>query len=76
MGGVAPYGYQRNLPFDKHELIIDDEQADIVKRIFEMSKSGMGSRKIADTLTSENIPIPSVQKNLNRGIWCMERKSY
>lgn len=68
MGGVAPYGYQRNLPIDKHELIIDDEQAEIVKRIFEMSISGMGSRKIADTLTNENVPIPSVQKNLNRGV--------
>lgn len=68
MGGVAPYGYQRNLPIDKHELIIDDEQAEIVKRIFEMSISGMGSRKIADTLTNENVPIPSVQKKLNRGV--------
>ena len=24
MGGVAPYGYDRNLPYDKHELIIKE----------------------------------------------------
>lgn len=68
MGGIAPYGYQRNLPYDKHELIIDEEQADIVKRIYDMFISGMGVKKIANILTDENIPIPSIHKNLNRGV--------
>lgn len=68
MGGNAPYGYKRNLPYDKHELIIDEEQAEIVKRIYDMFISGLGIKKIADTLTDDNIPIPSIQKNLNRGI--------
>ena len=68
MGGIAPFGYQRNLPYDKHELIIDEEQAEIVKRIFNMFISGMGVKKIANILTDENIPIPSIQKNLNRGV--------
>lgn len=68
MGGNAPYGYKRNLPYDKHELIIDEEQAEIVKRIYDMFISGLGIKKIADTLTDDNIPIPSIQKNLNRGV--------
>lgn len=68
MGGIAPYGYDRNLPYDKHELVINDEQADVVKKIYEMFISGMGVRKIAHTLTDERVPIPSIQKNLNRGI--------
>ncbi len=68
MGGIAPYGYQRNLPIDKHELIIDEEQAEIVKRIYNMFISGIGVKKIANTLTNEKIPIPSIQKNLNRGV--------
>lgn len=68
MGGIAPFGYKRNLPYDKHELIIDEEQAEIVKRIFSMFISGMGVKKIANILTDENIPIPSIQKNLNRGV--------
>ena len=68
MGGIAPFGYQRNLPYDKHELIIDEEQAEIVKRIFNMFINGKGVKKIANILTDENIPIPSIQKNLNRGV--------
>lgn len=68
MGGVAPYGYKRNLPFDKHELIIDEEQAEIVKKIYNMFLSGMGVKKIANVLTDNNVPIPSIQKNLNRGV--------
>ena len=67
MGGNPPYGYQRNLPYDKHELIIDEETAEIVKRIYDMFINGMGIRKIANKLTDENIPIPSIKKNLNRG---------
>lgn len=66
MGGNPPYGYYKN-PLNKYELLIDEEQAEIVRRIFEMAKSGMGSQKIANILTDENIPIASIQKNLNVG---------
>ena len=66
MGGTPPYGYMKN-PLNKYELLIYEEQAEIVRRIFDMSISGMGTQKIADILTEEKIPIPSVQKNLNRG---------
>ena len=62
MGGSVPYGYKKNLPYDKHELIIDEETAPIVKRIFEMSKNGMGITSICNTLTDEKIPSPSVYK--------------
>lgn len=68
MGGIAPYGYERNLPYDKHELIINEEQATIVKRIYDLFISGMGVKKIANLLTNEKVPIPSIQKNLNRGV--------
>lgn len=68
MGGTAPYGYDRNLPNNKHELIINEEQAIIVKRIYNLFINGMGVKKIANLLTRENIPIPSIQKNLHRGI--------
>lgn len=68
MGGIAPYGYERNLPYDKHELIINEEQAAIVERIYDLFINGMGVKKIANLLTDENIPIPSIQKNLNRGV--------
>ena len=66
MGGTAPYGYVKN-PLNKYELLIDEETSQIVKRIFEMFISGMGAKKISNILTDEKIPIPSIQKNLNRG---------
>ena len=62
MGGTEPYGYKKNIPYDKHQLIIDEETAPIVKRIFNMAKSGMGLTSICNTLTDENIPSPSVYK--------------
>ena len=68
MGGVAPYGYDRNIPYNKHELIINEEQAEIVKRIYDLFINGMGVKKIANLLTDENVPIPSIHKNLNRGV--------
>lgn len=70
MGGNPPYGYYKN-PLNKYELLIDEEQAEIVRRIFEMAKSGMGTQKIANTLTDEKVPIASIQKNIN----CGKRKS-
>ncbi len=68
MGGIAPYGYERNLPYDKHELVINEEQATIVRRIYDLFINGIGVKKIANLLTDENVPIPSIQKNLNRGV--------
>ena len=68
MGGIAPYGYDRNLPYDKHELIINEEQATIVRRIYDLFINHMGIKKIANLLTDENVPIPSIQKNLSRGV--------
>ena len=67
MGSFAPFGYKKNLPYNKHELIIDEEQAEVVKRIYHMFIKGMGIKKIANILTEEKILIPSIQKNLNRG---------
>ena len=82
MGGIAPYGYMKN-PLNKYELLIDEEQAEVVKRIFDMSISGLGIQKIANILTDEKVPIPSIQKNLNRGnktglygIWHSRTVSY
>lgn len=67
MGGIAPYGYKRNIPIDKHELIIDEEVKDNVIRIFEMFNNGIGIQKICNILTDEKIPIPSIYQNQPRG---------
>ena len=67
MGGVAPYGYKRNVTVDKHELIVDEEVKDNVIRIFEMFNNGIGIQKICNIFTDEKIPIPSIHQNQTRG---------
>jgi hypothetical protein len=67
LGGVAPYGYKKD-PNDKYKLLIDEETAPVVRTMFEMFASGNSLQMIARYLDSQNIPIPSIQKNLNRGL--------
>lgn len=51
--GVAPYGYMYSN--DKKHIIINEEEAVNVKRIFSMAQQGYSLQKIADTLNNENI---------------------
>ncbi len=67
MGGIAPYGYKRDMANDKHKLIIDEEVKDNVIRIFKMFNNGKGIQAICNTFNNEKIPIPSVYKNQPRG---------
>lgn len=67
LGPSAPYGYKKDSK-NKYKLIIDDEAASVVKRIFDMFVSGKGICEISRILTDEKIPIPSEYKNLNRGL--------
>ena len=49
VGAYAPYGYEKDKD-DKHKLVIDDEAALIVRRIFKMFVSGKSISKICDIL--------------------------
>jgi DNA invertase Pin-like site-specific DNA recombinase len=50
---ISPYGYKK----DKDNLmIIDDAQAEVVKRIYALSLSGVGTLKIANILNKEGVP--------------------
>ncbi len=55
----VPYGYKRN-PLNRKEIIIDDETAPIIRKIFQMYLQGDGYRKICIYLTSNKIPTPSM----------------
>lgn len=57
MGTYPAYGYVRD-PMDKHHLVIDEETAPTVRRIFAMRASGMGYRAIAIALNEEGILSP------------------
>lgn len=52
--GEPPYGYIKD-PNDKKKWIVDEEAAEVVKRIFALCISGKGPTKIAKILESEKI---------------------
>ncbi len=62
--GSIPYGYLRD-PQDKQHLVVDEEPAAIVRRIFQMVIEGYGVMAIADALTADKIMIPSAYAKCN-----------
>ena len=81
IGGKPMYGYKMH-PTEKNKIIIDEEVAPIVRRIFAMALDGMSCRKIAATLNEEGIPTPATYANLPvgnpgpyTGLWSSERIS-
>jgi len=59
-GGFAPYGYIFDKELDK--LVIDEDTAPTVRRIFDLYLGGLGYTKIAKMLTAEGIPSPTIHK--------------
>lgn len=57
MGSQAPYGYMKS-PEDKHILIVDEEAAVIVRRLFTEFANGNSARMLADRLNSEGVSTP------------------
>ncbi len=57
LGTRAPYGYVKDLETKK--LVIDEEAASIVKRIFALCAAGNGPSRIATILTKEKVLCPS-----------------
>lgn len=62
----AAYGYVKGADA-KRTLLIDEETAPVVKRIFEMYASGTTPNQIAQTLNAENIPSPEKYANEKYG---------
>ena len=54
VGGTCPYGYKKN-PDNIHQLIIDEEEAPVVRKIFKMAVDGDGHIKIAKFLNDNGI---------------------
>ena len=53
----APFGYRKS-DDNKHQLVIDEYAANIVRRIYDMRLSGTAYAKIAAALNQECIPSP------------------
>ena len=62
VGSKPPYGYMRD-PSDRHHLVIDEEAALVVKRIFDMAASGDGYNRIARVLHADGVSTPSAYAN-------------
>lgn len=58
MGTVAPYGYRKN-PDNKYQLVIDENTAPIVRKIFGQRLQGQSYRAIAISLNESGIMPPS-----------------
>jgi site-specific DNA recombinase len=59
----APYGYMKS-PENRRKLIVDEEAAAVVRRIFAMADEGKNSVQIASALNAESVPTPSAYKRL------------
>lgn len=60
---TAPYGYKKN-PENRYQLVINEEEAKVVRYIFRLYLQGNGLTKIAKILTEEEIPVPGISRNI------------
>ncbi len=81
IGGKPVYGYKMH-PTEKNKIVIDEEVAPVVRRIFALALSGMSCRKIATMLNEEGIPTPAAYCGWKvgnpgpyTGLWSSERIS-
>ena len=81
IGGKPVYGYQMH-PTGKNRIVIDQEVAPIVRRIFVMALEGESCRQIAARLNAEGVPTPATYAGLPvanpgpyAGLWSSERIS-
>ena len=63
----APFGYRKSKS-NKNKLVVDEDSAKVVKRIFRMACMGMTTFQIAKILNAENVPTPHKFKN-KQGIY-------
>ncbi|MCI8416676.1 MAG: recombinase family protein [Lachnospiraceae bacterium] len=64
---AVPYGYKR-AESDKHQLIVDEPAARIVKQIFSKKLTGLSNQQIAESLNERKVSTPLVYKQ-EHGLW-------
>ena len=50
---ILPLGYKEG---ENKKLVVNDQEAEVVKRIYQLSLDGNGTNKIAEILTKEGVP--------------------
>ena len=61
ISGQPPYGYKVN-PYNRNQLIIDEEVAPVVKYIFQLAENGKSFSEISRILEAEKYISPSAYK--------------
>ena len=61
-GAYAPFGYMKD-DANRNHLVIDNEAAQVIKRIFDMYLSGMGKTAIASVLNSDSVLSPKAYRS-------------
>ena len=81
IGGKPMYGYKMH-PTEKNKIVIDEEVAPVVRRIFAMALGGKSCRQIAVALNEEGVVTPAVycgwkmgRQGPYAGQWSSERIS-
>lgn len=81
IGGKPVYGYKMH-PTEKNKIVIDENVAPVVRRIFALALSGMSCRQIAALLNQDGVPTPSAYAHLSiarpgaySSLWSGERIS-
>ncbi len=75
-GCLAPFGYKKD-PLDKNRLVIDEDTAWIIRKIYDFARNGYGPNHIRRRLEEEEIPCPAWwnrQKGLRDHITKFERE--
>ncbi|WP_086347247.1 recombinase family protein [Candidatus Enterococcus clewellii] len=81
----APFGYRKD-PNNKNHLLVDEEAAKVVRKIFNYCINGFGPLQIAKKLEKERIPTTMEYKNKIENptciwhskavVWILERPDY
>ena len=65
LGATAPYGYQKD-PNNKFHLVINEKEAEVVKRVFRLYLEGNGLTRIAQILTKDGVSVPGESRNIGK----------
>lgn len=65
LGVTAPYGYQKD-PNNKFHLVINEKEAEVVKRVFRLYLEGNGLTRIAQILTKDGVPVPGESRDIGK----------
>jgi len=71
-GPFAPYGYMKD-PNNKHKLIVNPETGRVVKRIFDLARSGLTTFKISMIMNKDKILKPRAQIIKDHGKYVMDQ---